>query len=173
MTRKINTAVVGVGLASAPHLKSLCALSEICQVKWVVARSEERFDSARKVLPASTFTTDIDRVVADPELDCVLLLSPPNTHLELGRKFAAAGKHVLVEKPLDISLQRSIELVELCKANKVKLSVMLQHRCRESVVHLKSLIDKQELGELLSCAVTVRWWRDNTYYDVAASPNLY
>lgn len=164
MTRKIKAALVGVGLASAPHLKSLCELSELCQVKWVAARSEKRLDSVRKMLPDARFTTDLDQVLADPELDCVLLLTPPNTHLELGAKFAAAGKHVLVEKPLDISLPRSIELVEVCKANKVKLAVMLQHRCRESVVHLKSLIDQQELGELLSCAVTVRWWRDNTYY---------
>ena len=70
-------------------------------------------------------------------VDCVEILTPPNTHLELVKKCAAAGKHILLEKPLDISTARSLELVEAAEKAGVTLGVMLQHRFRPAALKLR------------------------------------
>ncbi|WP_243672111.1 Gfo/Idh/MocA family oxidoreductase [Paraburkholderia kirstenboschensis] len=98
-----NIAVVGAGMASAPHLASLLALQDRATVRHVVARSEERAGAFARQLPHARVTLDLDTALADEHVDGVLLLTPPNTHLELGARIAAAGKHLLVEKPIDVT----------------------------------------------------------------------
>jgi predicted dehydrogenase len=81
------------------------------------------------------------------------------------QRAARAGKHVLVEKPLEIDLNRANALVEACEAAGVTLAVMLQHRLREAALGLRALIAAGELGQLVSAAAFVRWWRPQSYYD--------
>ena len=72
---------------------------------------------------------------------------------------------MLVEKPLDISLARAIEMVEICESHGVLLGVMLQHRLRGAALALKGIIAGGELGSLVSANISVRWWRPQSYYD--------
>ena len=94
----------------------------------------------RRSPSASTFrsTGDLDRIVDDPSVDAVMILTPPNTHLELVERFAAAGKHILLEKPLERSTERALRLVEAAEAAGVKLGVVFQHRFREASEHLRA-----------------------------------
>jgi UDP-N-acetyl-2-amino-2-deoxyglucuronate dehydrogenase len=91
----------------------------------------------------------------------VLVLTPPNTHLELVARFAAAGKHVLLEKPLEISTTRAHELVR--KSSGVKLGVVLQHRFRPAAEKLRESISA--LGKIISASGHVPVWRPQSYYD--------
>ena len=74
---------------------------------------------------------------------------------------ARVGKHVLVEKPLEIDLFRATALVEACETCGVSLGVMLQHRLREAALGLEALIKTGELGELVSACASVgaEHWR--------------
>ena len=81
-------------------------------------------------------TGDIDAIFADGTIDAVMVLTPPNTHLELMRRAARAGKHVLLEKPLEITLERAQALVDAAESAGIKLGIVLQHRFRPASVAL-------------------------------------
>ena len=102
---------------------------------------------------------------ADRTVTAVAILSPPNTHLELVQRAAAAGKHILLEKPLEITTARAEELVRSAKAAGVTLGVVLQHRFRPAGERLKAIIDGGSLGTIVNCSTTIRLWRPQSYYD--------
>ena len=160
-----NIAVVGAGMASAPHLASLLALQDRATVRHVVARSEERAGAFARQLPHARVTLDLDTALADEHVDGVLLLTPPHTHLELGAKIAAAGKHLLVEKPIDVTTDRARELVALCEARGIVAAAVLQHRTRDASRKLRQVLDARAFGEIHSASVAVPWWRPQSYYD--------
>ena len=106
MTKKIGLALVGLGPGAEPHLASMAALQDHAALRWCVSRSGA--PQRRGLLPASTrITADLSEALADPQVDAVVLATPANTHLAIARQTLAAGKHTLVEKPLDVSLARA------------------------------------------------------------------
>ncbi|SMG59042.1 Gfo/Idh/MocA family protein [Paraburkholderia susongensis] len=160
-----NIAVVGAGMASAPHLASLLELRNRATVRHVVARSEERAGAFARQLPHARVTLDLDTALADENINGVLLLTPPNTHLELGTKIAAAGKHLLIEKPIDVTTSRARELVAICEEHGIVAAAVLQHRTREASRKLRQLLDARALGDIHSAGIAVPWWRPQSYYD--------
>lgn len=160
----MRIAVVGAGQASAPHLQSIEDLSAQVTLARLVARSAGKLAALN--LPANTATsTRLEDILEDASIAAVLVLTPPNTHLEIVAQLAQAGKHVLVEKPLDVSLARAQQMVDICEQNGVKLAVMLQHRMRDASLALARLIQDGALGQLLSASASIRWWRPQTYYN--------
>ena len=138
---KTRIAVIGLGMSVAPHAKSLTDLADRVEVAACYSPTE-----ARRRAFADTYglpvDDDLDAIFADRTIDAVMILTPPNTHLDLVRRAAEAGKHVLLEKPLEISFQRSAELVETAERAGIKLGVVLQHRFRPVGVALRRLIEE-------------------------------
>src|SRR6185312_12824275 len=99
--------------------------------------------------------------------DLVLILTPPWTHLPVAEAVAKAGKHILVEKPLEATVERAEALASMTGVAGVRCGAVLQHRFRPASLRLKSAIDNGELGELLSASASVRWWRDDAYFQQA------
>jgi UDP-N-acetyl-2-amino-2-deoxyglucuronate dehydrogenase len=81
------------------------------------------------------------------------------------RRFAEAGKHVLMEKPVERTTEAAEEIVRICEANRVKLGIVFQHRYREASQKLKSLVGEGALGEIGLVRADVPWWREQAYYD--------
>lgn len=160
----MRLAVIGAGLGAPPHLKSLQDLAGQVELAWLVGRDPDRLAKVA-VAPGTRKTTRLDDVLQDASVQAALVLTPPNTHLEIVQRLARAGKHVLVEKPLEISIGRSTALVQTCEDNGLALAVMLQHRLRDGAVALKTLIDQGRLGRIISASASVRWWRPQSYYD--------
>jgi len=152
--------LVGLGMAVTPHAKSLIDLKERVEVAYAFSPSE-----ARRKAFAQRFAFPqcdrIERILEDRSVGAVLILTPPNTHLELASRFAAAGKHILLEKPLEISTARAQQLVQRCSG--IKLGVVLQHRFRPAVEKLRELLPS--LGRLVSASATIGNWRPQSYYD--------
>lgn len=160
----MRVAVVGAGQACTPHLQSLKDLDSELELAWVVARSASKL--AALSLPAGTRTsTRLEDILEDASIRAVLVLTPPNTHGDIVQRLARAGKHVLVEKPLDVSLAKAQQMVDICEQSGVKLAVMLQHRMRDASLALARLIQDGALGQLLSASASIRWWRPQSYYD--------
>jgi predicted dehydrogenase len=107
----------------------------------------------------------IETIFADSSIAAVLLLTPPNTHLELVQMAAAARKHILLEKPLDISLERSELLVKTAEKADLKLAVVLQNRFRPTCEALSLLVAEQRLGTIVSASARINNWRPQSYYD--------
>jgi predicted dehydrogenase len=163
--KKIGIALVGLGPGSEPHLASFAALQDRVDLRWCVARSGAK--QRQSMLPLSTrITGDLSEVLADTAVDAVVLATPANTHLAIARQTLAAGKHTLVEKPLDVSLERAEELVRLAEASDLRFGVVLQHRFRAGAVRLRELLAAGALGELQAGVLQVPWWRSQAgYYD--------
>ncbi len=161
---RLRIAVIGLGMAAAPHLKSLADLSDRVEIAAVYSPTPERRHAvaAKHGLPA---VDDLDAILADPLIDAVLILTPPNTHLELVGKAAAAGKHILLEKPLEVSLTRSEALVQVARDAGVTLAVVLQLRFRPAVTGLAGIIGSGRLGAIVSASAQLRNWRPQSYYD--------
>lgn len=160
----LRIAVIGAGLGAPPHLKSLQDLADQVDLAWLVGRDSNRL--AKVATPSNTRkTTRLDEVLQDTSVQAALVLTPPNTHLDIVQQLARAGKHVLVEKPLEVTVERSQALVQICEAHGVLLAVMLQHRLRAGAMALKALIEQGQLGQIISAHASIRWWRPQSYYD--------
>ncbi len=93
------------------------------------------------------------------------MFTPPNTHRDIGLACAAAGKHVLMEKPVDTTTARAEELVRGCRAAGVRLGIVLQHRFRPAGMRLAEMLAAGALGRIVGCSTTIRLWRPQAYYD--------
>jgi UDP-N-acetyl-2-amino-2-deoxyglucuronate dehydrogenase len=165
MTRKNRVAVIGAGMAAAPHIASLRALAPRVEVAWVVGRTPERMAAAAAQLPNARTTTDLAQVLHDPSVQAALVLTPPDTHREIATALAAAGKHVLLEKPLGLDARDAEQVVAHCSQAGVRLGVMLQHRLRPASLAMKELVASGALGEMTCTSVDMRWWRPQSYFD--------
>ena len=163
--------IVGLGMAVKPHLAALQALGSRVEVVHAASRTAERAD-AFAALSGWPVTTDVERALTDPAVEAVLLLTPPNTHFALGKIALEAGKHLLVEKPLDSAPERAEALVALAYQRRRTLGVVLQHRFRDAAMRLAQIIDGGGLGQLVSGSVVTNWWRPQSYYDVPGRGTL-
>jgi UDP-N-acetyl-2-amino-2-deoxyglucuronate dehydrogenase len=156
--------IIGLGMASAPHARSLGDLKERVAVKAAFSPSAERRKAFADAygLPV---TDDMGALLADPSIDALLLLTPPSTHLDLVRQAASVGKHILLEKPLEISLERAEELVAVAEKTAVRLGIVLQHRFRPVSAALAALIREGRLGDIVSASARLHNWRPQSYYD--------
>lgn len=153
-----RVAIVGLGMAVTPHAKSLLDLKHRVEVAYAFSPTNERRIrfGERFAFPQAD---RLETILEDGSVDAVLVLTPPNTHLELVSRIAAAGKHVLLEKPLEVSTARAEELVRA--AGNVKLGVVLQHRFRPAAEKLRTV----DLGKIVSASALIPVWRPQSYYD--------
>jgi UDP-N-acetyl-2-amino-2-deoxyglucuronate dehydrogenase len=155
-----RVALVGLGMAVTPHARSLLDLKHRVQVAYAYSPSQERRRSFAERFPFPQ-CNQLETILQDRTVDAVLLLTPPNTHLELVSRCTAAGKHVLLEKPLEISTARAEQLVQACR--NMKLGVVLQHRFRPAAEKLRERL--QDLGQIVSATAAIPNWRPQSYYD--------
>lgn len=151
-------------MAVTPHAKSLIDLNDRAEVVHAFSPTAERRRAFAEKF-SFPLADDLDSVFADRSVDAVLILTPPNTHLDLVRRAAEAGKHVLLEKPLEVATDRSLEIVRVCRGAGVTLGVVLQHRFRPPAKALRELLAANELGTILGASAAIRVWRPQSYYD--------
>jgi predicted dehydrogenase len=163
--KKLVIALIGVGPGSQPHLASLKALHDRVDLRWAVTRSD--LERARTAVPAHTqVTTRLEHVLQDAAVDAVIVATPAHTHLDIAGQTLAAGKHTLVEKPLEVSLSKAEELVQFADGTGLRFGVVLQHRFRPGAARLRQLLESGVLGELQAGVLQVPWWRSQVgYYD--------
>lgn len=166
MDRKpIRLAVIGLGMASKPHLEALKLLEQQIEVSGVCNRSRERAEEIAQQHDWPVFDS-IEAIAADRTTDGVIVLTPPHQRLEIVTTLAAAGKHILTEKPVERSTDAARRIVEICEAANVHLGVVFQHRFRAGARRLSELVRNNQLGKVALVRADVPWWRDQAYYDV-------
>jgi predicted dehydrogenase len=141
---------VRVGVAGLGHWGPNLArnFADLTELAWLCDSAPERTDVASRY-PHARFTGDFDEMLADPELDAVVVATPVPTHFELARRALEAGKHVLVEKPPAMKGHEMDVLVELASARDRVLMpghLLLYH---PGVRKLREMISAGELGEVL------------------------
>src|SRR5690606_26578251 len=124
---RTRIAIVGLGMAVTPHAKGLVDLADRIEVVHAFAPSAARRAAFAERFPFPTCDS-LDTILADDSVEAVAVFTPANTHRDIGLACARAGKHVLMEKPLEISTARGEELVRGCREAGVTMGVVLQHR---------------------------------------------
>ena len=156
--------VIGLGMAAAPHARSLLDLRHRVEVAAAFSPTPARRQAFAQAY-GFPVCDDIATILDDPSIDALLILTPPNTHLDLVRRAAASGKHVLLEKPLEISLERAQTLVSIMESAGLTLGVVLQHRFRPVSLAMSEMVSDDLLGALVSAAARLHNWRPQSYYD--------
>jgi predicted dehydrogenase len=163
--KRRRVALIGLGMAATPHAKSLLDLKDRVEVAAACSRGEERRRAFAARFPFPT-TADLDAVVDDPAIDAVLLLTPPSARVDLVERLGRAGKHILMEKPVERTTAAATRIVEAAERAGITLGIVFQHRFRQASERLRALIDAGALGDGLAAAhVALPWWRPQAYYD--------
>lgn len=163
MTRT-RIAMVGLGMAVTPHAKGLEDLRDSVEVVHAFTPSAER-RAAFGAKFGFPLCDSLETILADDSVEGVLILTPANTHLDIAQRCAQAGKHVLLEKPVDITTERAEAVVAACRDAGVKLGVVLQHRFRPAGMKLAEMLADGALGAIVGCSTMIRLWRPQSYYD--------
>lgn len=163
--RSFRVAVAGCGRISQNHFEALdridgLSLSAVCDVV------EERARAAGERWNVPWFTS-VEQMLAGAPSDIVTIATPSGMHPQHGALAARAGRHVVSEKPMAISLSAADELVKACDEAGVHLFVVKQNRLNATVQLLKRALDKGRFGRLFMINATVRWARPQEYYDQA------
>jgi predicted dehydrogenase len=157
-------AVVGAGMGWTPHALSLKDLADRAEVIGVFSRTAERRTRAA-VEHGFPVTDDLPGLVHDPRVSAVMVLTPPAAHLEVVRLAAAAGRHILLEKPLELTTARAVQVVQAARDAGVTLGTVLHYRTRAASRRMAALRREGALGRLVTASCAVPWWRTQAYYD--------
>ena len=160
----LGLGIIGLGPAAEPHARALAELADRATVRLAATRSQARADAFAARFGVLV-TTDFDAVLNDPDIRAVLVLTPPASHLEVAARCFAAGKHVLIEKPIETVLARGEQLVALGRSAGLRLGVVLQHRFRPGSLRLREVLAAGTIGEVQAASMIVPWWRPQSYYD--------
>lgn len=161
--KRVGIGIVGLGLAAKPHalaLKDLAAKVDVIGGFSPSASRRAAFAQAWDMPVVDSLSALLD----NPRVDAVMILAPPRSHAELAIAAARAGKHVLLEKPVDVDLPQARALVEAVERCDRKLAVVFQHRFRPGALVLRALLLEDALGDLLSASASIRWWRSAEYF---------
>jgi len=158
-----NFGIAGAGLISRFHAKAIKSISNARLVA-VASRTEEKAKAVAKEFGAEHIA-GYDDLAKHPEIDIITVCTPSGAHMDVAVAAARAGKHIIVEKPLEVTLERCDRIINACKASGVKLAVMFQSRFFRGSSLLKKAIEQGRFGQLTVASAYVKWWRSQEYYD--------
>jgi predicted dehydrogenase len=164
-TSEIRFAIVGAGNVARYHATGIARTTGARLV--AVCRA----DPARAAEAAERFgvpcETSYEALLARDDVDVVCICTPSGRHAAQAIAAARAGKHVLVEKPMALTLADADEMIEACRAAGVLLGVALQRRADPTFQSVRAAIEAGELGRLVLGTVSVPYWRPQSYYEGA------
>src|SRR5712671_1603251 len=140
--------VIGCGYWG-PNLLRNFAENESAELRWICDADPSRLAAMGRRYPAAQTTTDYEKLLADPKLDAVAVVTPVATHFQIARAGLQAGKHLLVEKPLTATEREAEELINLAESNQRTLMVDHTFVYTGAVRKMKEIVASGELGDLL------------------------
>ena len=158
--------IIGCGMIAKFHAK---AIGDIRGAR-VVACFDQAPAAADKLAEATSCKAyhKLDDLLADPAVQIVTIGTPSGAHLEPAVAAARAAKHVIVEKPLEITLRRCDQIIDACRQSGVVLSTIFPSRFHDSSQELKRAVDGGRFGRLTLGDAYVKWYRSQAYYDSGA-----
>ena len=161
--KKVRCAVVGLGAIGPTHVEAITRLEEtelaaVCDI----VREKAEAMAAKHGCKAYD---DFDTMLQDPDIDLVHVCLPSGMHANFGIRAAKAGKHVLVEKPIDVTLEAAQRLVDACRDAGVVLSCISQHRFDPDFVKAKEGLEQGLFGKPVFGGSYTKWYRSQQYYD--------
>lgn len=162
----IGFGIIGCGMISRFHCR---AINDVRGAK-AVACFDRNPASADKLAAEFGLTAyhDLNEMLADTAVDAVTIGTPSGAHLEPTLAAAKAGKHVIVEKPLEVTTKRCDRAIAACEEAGVKLAAIFPSRFHDSSVAMRKAIDQGRFGRVTLGDAYVKWFRTQEYYDSGA-----
>lgn len=161
--RKYGIGLIGCGRIAPNHAKNIVQLEQL-ELKAVCDLLPERAEKYSREYGGEVYT-DYYQVLARPDIQLVAIATPSGLHAEIGIAAAEAGKHVIVEKPMALSLRDADNLIAACERNHVYLGVCHQNRYNLVVRKLREAIEAGRFGKLSHATAVIRWYRDQAYFN--------
>jgi predicted dehydrogenase len=165
----LGVGIVGCGMISRFHARALQDIpgtrlaAVMDQVPAAAVKMQEQVQQELKI--KFDIVPDLDALVKRKDVDIVIVTTPSGNHMDPSVAAANAGKHVVVEKPMEINLERCDRIIDACDKNKVKLCTIFPSRFGDANVELKKAIVAGRFGKLTLGETTCKWWRSQEYYD--------
>ncbi|GLX66969.1 Gfo/Idh/MocA family protein [Paenibacillus glycanilyticus] len=164
--KRFGIAIIGAGMIGFKHAQVLSSM----QRPQLVAIYDHRIENAQRL--AEQFDcdaySDLEQLLKREDIQIVSICSPSGLHGQQAILCANAGKHILVEKPMDIRWEQAQQMIAACHHNQVKLGVISQHRFHPDIIKAKTMINQGQLGKIIAGNASINWYRNQEYYDSAS-----
>ncbi|MBN2581848.1 MAG: Gfo/Idh/MocA family oxidoreductase [Planctomycetes bacterium] len=164
--KPLRFALIGTGLVADFHARAIIESSK-CELVGATDMNTERLARFAEKYDCEAIPS-LEALLARDDIDAVSVLTPNATHSALGVQVAKAGKHCLVEKPPDMTLEKADALIAAFDASGTKLAVCLNCRFRKALEPVKQALAEGRFGTLLACDVYMKWFRPQDYYHLDA-----
>ena len=166
MTRKLRFGIIGCGVIGRIHAEAISSLpdAQLVAVADVIPKRAQELAEKFHVTPYE----DVQEMLAHEELDVVDIGTPSGQHGELACQVMRSGRHVIVEKPMEISRAAIEEMLRVQQETGVKLTVISQHRFDPVTRQVHDLVEEHAFGRLVLGNAIIPWWRSQAYYDSGA-----
>jgi predicted dehydrogenase/acetyltransferase-like isoleucine patch superfamily enzyme len=171
---KLKFAIIGCGRICHKHLEAINNNSEnaelvaLCDLLPELAyKKAESFSNINSTDKPKVYS-DYKKMLSDIDIDVVTIATESGYHSQIALYCMNQGKHVIVEKPMALSLKDADAMIEASKNNNVKLSVCYQNRFNTAIQKLKEALDKDSFGKVINGTARILWNRDMNYYNQAS-----
>ena len=161
---KIRFALIGAGVIGNVHADALADLPHVAELVAVIDRDPAKAQELATRHGAEA-ATDLDAVLRRDDIDAVTICTPSGVHADGAVAALDAGKHVVVEKPIDISLAAADRIIDAEKRSGRTVAVISQHRFDRSTEKILNAVRDGHLGTITSAIASHAWWRGQSYYD--------
>jgi len=165
--RKLRAAILGCGNIGNTHAKAILANEEIVELYAVCDEIPEKAEDYQKKYGAAHVFTDMKEMLADPNIDIVHICTPSGYHADHAVACAKAGKHILCEKPLDITAAKMDQMIEAYEGTGLKAAAVFQYRTYPGIREAKRMLEAGELGRILVANARYQQYRSPEYYESA------
>lgn len=159
----MNIGIIGCGFIAKKHATAIEAIegAKLVAVSDKIPGNMTYYKEEYDAVPYE----DSEELLKRDDLDIVSICTPTGLHAMLAIQAAEAGKHVILEKPIAMSLEEADSIIDACRKNNVKLSIVHPNRYRPVVRELKEILDSGALGKISHANAIVNWNRNQAYYD--------
>ena len=158
----MNFSIIGCGMIASFHAKAINAM-ENGTLYAIHGIEEEALKKIGEEYGCKTFLS-LEEMLADEQVDIVTIATPSGTHGDLAIQSVKAGKHVICEKPLDVTTEKIDKVIQAAKENNKVVAGILNRRFNPVMEIAKEAVSQNRLGKLTLCDAYVKWYRDENYY---------
>ena len=162
---KVRFAVIGAGVIGDVHCRCLMALTDTAELVAIADTNQDKAAAMAAKYGVDKSTDDTAELLARADIDAVTICTPSGLHADLAVAALDAGKHVVIEKPIDITLPAADRIIAAEQRSGKKVAVISQHRFDKSTEKVLESARAGDLGTITSAMASHAWWRGQTYYD--------
>jgi predicted dehydrogenase/sugar phosphate isomerase/epimerase len=162
--RQVRVGVIGMGFIGMFHCQCIQEVPQAHLVAVADVQKAPNLQKAQDLFNIAAYDKP-DDLLKRKDIDAISIGTPSGLHGDLTLKAAKQKKHVLTEKPIEITLEKADCMIKTCRENKVKLGVISQRRTDPGMIELMEILNAGKLGKLILGETYVKWYRNQQYYD--------